>query len=163
MLQSFGMDSPSAEQAERPQSGHSDVTTEGIRVRVGARLVPSQSEPEEGRWFYAYHVAIENGGERAAKLLSRHWIIRDAENEQREVRGPGVVGKQPRLDPGQSFAYVSGCPLATEWGTMEGWFHFERDDGETFAAKIGRFFLAPTVAPVPELERWVESVGARGA
>lgn len=158
----------STEMAETPntgaaarQSGHSDVVTEGIRVRVGARLLPEQSEPQNGRWFYAYHVTIENQGERPARLLRRHWIIRDADNRQREVRGPGVVGRQPRLEPGQSHSYVSGCPLETEWGTMEGWFHFERDDGEGFAARIGRFFLAPTVAPLPEFDQWLERADTR--
>ena len=100
-------------------------------------------------------------GDRPARLKSRHWIIRDADNQQREVRGPGVVGKQPHLEPGGSFAYVSGCPLETEWGTMEGWFQCERDDGETFSARIGRFFLAPTVAPLPELDALMETPAPR--
>lgn len=137
------------------QSGHSDCLTEGVRVRVGARLVPSQSDPAVGRWLYAYRVNLSNEGDRPARLLTRHWIIRDADNVQREVKGPGVVGKHPLLRPGESFHYISSCPLETEWGTMEGWFHFERPDGETFAVKVGRFFLAPKVAPVPELDDWI--------
>lgn len=161
MLHSYSMQALPEQSSGGPQSGHSDVSTEGIRVRVGARLVPDQSQPENGRWFYAYRVSIENAGERPARLLHRHWVIRDADNVQREVRGQGVIGKQPRLEPGASFAYVSGCPLETEWGTMEGWFHFERDDGEQFSARIGRFFLAPTVAPMPELEKWVENLTTR--
>jgi ApaG protein len=135
-------------------SGHSDCLTEGIRVRVGARLMPAQTDPSVSRWLYAYRVTIANEGDRPARLLTRHWIIRDADNSQREVRGPGVVGKHPSLEPGESFSYVSSCPLETEWGTMEGWFHFERPDGEGFAARVGRFFLAPNVAPVPELDEW---------
>ncbi|MDA1259795.1 MAG: Co2+/Mg2+ efflux protein ApaG [Planctomycetota bacterium] len=149
------------QEPQGPQTGHSDTLTEGIRVRVGARLVPDQTDPSEGRWFYLYHVTIENAGDRPARLMRRHWIIRDADNLQREVRGQGVVGKQPRLEPGASFAYNSGCPLETQWGTMEGWFHFERDDGEQFAARVGRFFLAPTVAEVPELNAWVENLVPR--
>jgi len=137
------------------QSGHSDCLTEGIRVRVGARLVPAQTDASVGRWLYAYRVTISNEGDRSARLLTRHWIIRDADNAQREVRGPGVVGKHPNLQPGESFSYVSSCPLETEWGTMEGWFHFERPEGEAVAVRVGRFFLAPTVAPVPELDAWI--------
>jgi ApaG protein len=137
------------------QSGHSDCLTEGIRVRVGARLVPAQTDPAVGRWLYAYRVTIGNEGDRPARLLTRHWLIRDADNVQREVKGPGVVGKHPNLRPGESFSYVSSCPLETEWGTMEGWFQFERPEGEVFAARVGRFFLAPTVAPVPELDEWI--------
>lgn len=161
MLHSSRMQALPEQNSAARQTGHSDTFTEGIRVRVGARLVPDQSDPPSGRWFYAYRVSIENAGERPARLTHRHWIIRDSDNVQREVRGPGVVGKQPRLEPGASFAYVSGCPMETEWGTMEGWFHFERDDGERFAARVGRFFLAPTVAPVAELEEWVENLAPR--
>jgi ApaG protein len=145
--------------AAAEQSGHCNTLTEGIRVRVGARLVPSQTDPSAGRWIYAYRVTLSNEGESPARLLSRHWVIRDADNQMREVRGPGVVGKHPQLKPGESFSYVSSCPLETEWGTMEGWYHFERGDGEVFAVRIGRFFLAPTVAPVPELEAWITEGG----
>jgi len=135
--------------------GHSDTTTEGIRVRVGAQYRPDQSDPDRRHYVYAYRVVLTNQGERPAKLLSRHWIIRDANNELREVRGQGVVGEQPRLEPGESFQYVSGCPLGTSWGTMEGSYEMQREDGETFRARIGRFFLAPTVTfePEPEPER----------
>lgn len=154
MLHSWRMD-PAAESGAEAPRGHSDVVTEGVRVRVGARLVPSMTDPAVGRWLYAYRVTVANEGERPARLVSRHWIIRDADNQLREVRGQGVVGKQPSLQPGESFHYVSSCPLETEWGTMEGWYRFERPDGESFAVRIGRFFLAPTVAPVPELEAWI--------
>lgn len=147
------MDPSPADAARARQTGHSDVTTEGMRVQVAAQWLPEASDRERGRWFYAYRVSLENLGDRPARLMRRHWIIRDADNRQREVRGLGVLGRQPRLEPGQSHDYVSGSPLETEWGTMEGWFHFERDDGETFAARIGRFFLAPTVAPQPELQQ----------
>ena len=130
------------------ESGHSDVTTQGIRVRVAAQYLPEQSDPERRQFNYVYRVILTNVGERKAKLLSRHWIIRDAHNERREVRGPGVVGQYPELEPGESFEYMSGCPLPTEWGTMEGTYRMRREDGEEFDIAIGRFFLAPSAAPI---------------
>ena len=133
------------------ETGHSDTETQGIRVRVASEYIAEQSDPERGRWIYAYHVVITNAGDRSARLLSRYWIIRDANNEKHEVRGPGVVGEQPHLAPGESFEYRSGCPLGTEWGTMEGTFRMRREDGEEFDAEVGRFFLAPNVAPIAAL------------
>ena len=135
-----------------PNPGHSDRTTEGIRIRVAAQYVPEQSDPDRSHYVFAYRVVITNVGERSAKLLSRHWLIKDANNHAREVRGPGVVGEQPDLAPGESFEYMSGCPLTTEWGTMEGTYSMSRDDGELFQAKIGRFFLARTTAPIASME-----------
>jgi ApaG protein len=132
--------------------GHSDTTTQGIRIRVGAEYQADQSDPDHRRYAYAYRVVIENVGERPAKLVSRHWVIRDARGETREVRGPGVVGQQPELAPGARFEYTSGCPLPTEWGTMEGSYLMQRSDGELFDACIGRFFLAPNVAPISALD-----------
>ena len=129
-------------------NGHSDVTTEGIRIRVGAQYLPDRSDPVIGQFIYAYRVLISNEGTQSAQLLSRHWIILDAENDRRDVRGEGVVGEQPKLAPGESFEYVSGCHMPTEWGTMEGSFQFIREDGELFDAQVGRFFLAPTAAPI---------------
>ena len=85
------------------EKGHSDTVTEGIRIRVGARFVPEQSDPELARNVFAYHVEIKNEGEQAARLLARHWIVLDAIGERRDVRGPGVVGEQPLLEPGGSF------------------------------------------------------------
>jgi ApaG protein len=135
------------------ESGHSDVVTEGIRVRVAAQFVPAQSDPDRRHWVYAYRVVISNEGDAPAKLISRHWLIRDAHNDLQEVRGPGVVGENPELDPGESFEYMSGCPLPTEWGTMEGSYRMRRPSGEEFDAAIGRFFLAPNVAPIEGLEQ----------
>ncbi len=132
-------------------SGHSDTTTEGIRIRVAAQYLPGESDPAISQYMYTYRVIISNGGEQGAKLVGRHWVIRDADNELREVRGSGVVGQQPDLPPGESFEYESRCPLATEWGTMEGAFSMSRPDGEHFEATIGRFFLAPTAAPISQL------------
>ena len=135
-----------------PQSGHSDALTEGIRVRVGAQFLEDQSRPEIGRWYFAYRVILRNEGEGRARLLTRHWTIKDADNRVRRVDGPGVVGEHPDLAPGESFEYMSGCPLETPWGTMEGWFRMQREDGEVFRVRIGRFFLAPTTAPLASLQ-----------
>jgi ApaG protein len=134
------------------QTGHSDVTTEGIRVRVGAQFLPDQSSPESQRFAYAYRVRIDNVGDRTAQLLRRHWVILDSDNGRREVKGEGVVGEQPVLAPGESFEYVSGATLATEWGTMEGHYRMVREDGTQFDAEVGRFFLTPTVAPLTALD-----------
>jgi ApaG protein len=133
------------------ESGHSETVTDGIRVRVGAQFVPDQSDPDRRHFVFAYRVVLRNEGEHRAKLVSRHWIIRDANNDVREVRGPGVVGKYPDLAPGESFEYVSGCPLATSWGTMEGSYQMQREDGGTFDVHIGRFFLAPNTAPISKV------------
>jgi ApaG protein len=135
------------------KAGHSDTTTDGVRVRVAAQYVPDQSDPDRRQFVYAYRVLITNAARSGTvKLLSRHWVIRDANNELREVRDPGVVGEQPELAPGQTFEYMSGCPLRTEWGTMEGSYTMRRGDGTEFQARIGRFFLAPTAAPIASME-----------
>jgi ApaG protein len=128
--------------------GHSDTTSEGIRIRVGAQYVVEHSDPDRSHFVFAYRVVIENVGLEPAQLLDRHWIIVDALGERREVRGPGVVGEQPRLAPGERFEYVSGAQIETEWGSMEGSYGFVRPGGETFQARIGRFFLAPNLAPL---------------
>ena len=130
------------------QSGHSGTTTEGIRIRVAAQYLPERSSPAHGQYFYIYRVRISNEGEAWAKLRSRRWKITDADGLVEVVEGPGVVGDLPELAPGESYEYTSGCPLATEWGTMEGHYTFEREDGARFDAKIGRFFLALTTAPI---------------
>jgi ApaG protein len=88
--------------------------------------------------------------------LARHWIIRDAMGEQREVRGSGVVGMQPWIQPSDSFEYMSGCPLATEWGTMEGTYSMRTEAGEVFEAQIGRFFLTRNAAPLSLLDQPLE-------
>ncbi|MEM7518134.1 MAG: Co2+/Mg2+ efflux protein ApaG [Planctomycetota bacterium] len=128
------------------------MTTEGIRVRVAAQYAPDQSDPEEREWFFAYRVILSNEGDERAVLRSRHWIIVDADGERHDVKGPGVVGEHPDLSPGDRFEYMSGCPLSTPWGTMEGNFRMVREDGREFDAKVGRFFLAEGVAPLSELE-----------
>ena len=133
----------------RPAS--SDTATEGIRVQAAAQYMPGDSNPEQRQYIYAYKIRITNEGTRRAKLRSRHWIILDADNQREDVRGPGVVGKQPDLGPGESFEYMSGCPLRTKWGTMEGTYTMEREDGSTFEAVIGRFFLVPTAPKIASL------------
>ncbi len=133
------------------QTGHSDRTTDGIRVQVGAVFLPGQSAPQLSRYYFAYRVVLTNTGTRSARLLSRKWVITDADHEVREVDGPGVVGEHPLLHPGERFEYTSGCLFSTNWGTMEGHYMWEREDGERFKVEIGRFFLALTTAPLDEI------------
>lgn len=127
---------------------HSDTTTAGIRIEAAAQFLPHQSEPNNGRFVFHYRIRMTNVGDAPAKLLSRHWIIVDGDGKREELRGRGVVGEYPKLGPGESYSYVSFCPLATEWGTMEGNYTFERDDGSRFQVQIGRFFLTPTAPPL---------------
>ncbi|MDB5737468.1 MAG: apaG, partial [Sphingomonas bacterium] len=94
-------------------------TSAGITVRVSVSYLPEQSEPGRGRWFWAYHIRLENGSDRAVQLMTRHWIITDGRGDVNEVRGEGVVGDQPLILPGDSYDYVSGCPLETTSGLME--------------------------------------------
>ncbi|MGQ0589887.1 MAG: Co2+/Mg2+ efflux protein ApaG [Sphingosinicella sp.] len=123
------------------------ATTGEITVRVSVSFLAEQSEPAKGRWFWAYHIRIENGGGRPVKLVSREWIISDGRGGRNEVRGEGVVGEQPVLEPGGSFDYVSGCPLGTPTGWMEGRYFMVGADGSRFAVDIPRFpLIAPAVA-----------------
>ncbi len=129
-----------------PTPALSDITTDGIRVGATAFYLPQESDPDKKRYVFGYRVVIVNDGSRTATLRSRHWTIIDAAGHIDEVRGAGVVGEQPRLAPGEAFKYTSYCPLPTPWGTMEGTYQFERDDGEKFDAKIARFYLAITAS-----------------
>src|SRR3546814_11617771 len=97
--------------------------THGVVVRVSVSYLPEQSEPARGRWFWAYHMRIENEGAQTVQLLTRHWIITDGRGARHSVEGEGVVGEQPMIEPGGSFDYVSGCPLATPTGAMQGSYH----------------------------------------
>jgi ApaG protein len=121
--------------------GNSETTTEGIRVEVCPEFIPEQSLPTENKFVFAYKVVITNEGTQRAKLLSRHWIIINADGDREDVKGQGVVGYTPELEPGESFEYTSFCPLNTNWGTMEGTFRMKRDNGEEFDAAIARFYL----------------------
>lgn len=116
--------------------------TDGIRVRVQSQYVADQSSPREDRYVFAYTITISNEGARTAELRTRHWIITDGRGTIEEVRGDGVVGKQPRLHPGQSFQYTSGCILTTPVGTMHGTYRMWRDDGSYVDAVIAPFSLA---------------------
>jgi ApaG protein len=107
----------------------SDCTTQGVRVEVTPEFLRDQGEVDSGRYLFAYRIRITNVGERVVQLLRRHWTIVDADGDTREVVGDGVVGRQPLLEPGESFEYASYCPLGTRWGTMEGWYTFAALDG----------------------------------
>jgi ApaG protein len=120
----------------------SDTVTRGIRVQVRSVYVPERSLPQQRQYFFAYHIRIANEGTETAQLLSRHWIITDANGDVQEVRGPGVVGETPVLAPGQAFEYTSFCPLPTSVGTMQGSYTMETDAGERFEADIAPFTLA---------------------
>jgi ApaG protein len=124
-----------------PQTEAYAATTRGVRVLVTPRFVPEQSDVGRGRFLWAYTVRLENTGEERVQLLTRHWVITDGLGRVEEVRGPGVVGEQPVLEPGQSFEYTSGCPLATESGVMEGSYGMRTAAGERFDAVIPPFSL----------------------
>jgi ApaG protein len=116
-------------------------TTERIVVTVQPTFLEDQSAPEEGRYVWAYRVRIENRGGERVQLLNRHWKITDAGGRLNEVRGPGVVGEQPVLEPGQAFEYTSGCPLPTASGFMVGSYEMARPNGERFEVRIPLFSL----------------------
>jgi ApaG protein len=124
----------------------SEATTRGVVVVVRSSYVPERSQPAHSRWFFSYRIRISNRGSIPIQLLNRHWVITDAHDRVEEVRGPGVVGEQPRLAPGESFEYTSFCPLATPFGTMEGSYEMITEEGERFWAKIGRFTLSEPLA-----------------
>jgi ApaG protein len=117
------------------------ATTRGVRVTVSPRFMAERSDPEQGRFFWAYGVTIENLGAETVTLVSRHWRITDALNRLEEVHGPGVVGEQPVLQPGDSFEYTSGCPLETPSGAMQGSYQMITASGESFDAEIPAFSL----------------------
>lgn len=120
----------------------SDTLTRGIRIQVASSYVEERSEPHAGYFFFAYTVRVTNEGERTAQLVSREWIITDSDGNVERVEGPGVVGKQPVLAPGQSFEYTSFCPLRTSLGSMHGGYMMKTESGETFQARIDPFTLA---------------------
>lgn len=126
-----------------------EAVTHKIRVRVSPEYLPDQSEPEDGRYFWAYKVEITNLGKETVQLKTRHWRITDANGRTEEVRGPGVVGEQPTLEPGQTFTYSSGCPLRTPQGLMVGSYQMEDSVGEMFDVAIPAFSLdSPFSRPV---------------
>ena len=120
----------------------SDTTTRGIRVEVESAYVEERSEPREGYFFFAYRVRISNVGGETAQLVSREWIITDGDGNEERVSGPGVVGEQPVLVPGEAFEYTSFCPLRTSVGAMHGSYEMRLNGGESFRAEIAPFTLA---------------------
>ena len=115
--------------------------TEGVRITVRPRYVADQSRPSLGHYVFAYHVRLENVGDRPARLMSRRWLIHDAVGDDTEVEGDGVVGEQPLVAPGGVYEYRSFCVLKGPRGWMAGWYRFERPDGSVFNAEIPRFEL----------------------
>ncbi|HOF30242.1 MAG TPA: Co2+/Mg2+ efflux protein ApaG [Burkholderiaceae bacterium] len=120
------------------------MSTPEIDVRVEPRYLPEESDPLQETYGFAYTITLSNHGEVPAQLISRHWIILDADGHREEVRGLGVVGHQPLLKPGEGFEYTSGCRLRTPTGTMEGTYFFVKEDGASFEVPIPRFTLDAT-------------------
>jgi ApaG protein len=118
------------------------TTTRGIRVEVRSEFLPERSSVREGSYLFQYHVRISNSGGETAQLISREWIITNADGEVERVKGPGVVGEQPVLPPGGSFEYTSYCPLKTSVGSMQGSYQMVTAGGERFDAIIAPFTLA---------------------
>jgi ApaG protein len=121
--------------------------THGLVVRVRPQYLPDQSEPDERRWVWAYHIEIENRGRQSVQLLARHWIITDAMGRVEHVKGLGVVGEQPVLNPGDRFRYASGCPLPTPSGAMVGTYRMASSLGEQFDIDVPPFSLDMPHAP----------------
>ena len=117
------------------------AVTRDIRVRVAVSYLAEQSDPASHRWFWSYHVRIENDSDKAVQLLSRSWRIADGRGAVHDVHGEGVVGEMPLIAPGGSFDYVSGCPLDTDTGAMSGSYRMVDEDGSAFDVAIPRFQL----------------------
>jgi ApaG protein len=124
----------------------SEAVTRGIRIQVRSEYVRERSRPLEGQWFFAYTVVITNEGSETTQLVSRHWVITDATGEVQEVKGPGVIGQQPVLRPGESFEYSSACPLTTPFGSMRGTYQMVTTGGAAFDAEIAPFSLSEPFA-----------------
>ena len=122
------------------------ATTRDIRVRVAVSYLAEQSNPQLNRWFWSYHVRIENASDLSVQLISRSWRIVDGHGATHEVHGEGVVGETPLIAPGGSFDYVSGCPLDTPSGSMSGSYRMVDEDGSVFDIDIPRFALVAPVA-----------------
>jgi len=121
--------------------------TRGVTVRVSVSFLPEQSDPSKARWFWAYHIRLENDGPMAVQLMTRRWSISDGRGARHEIEGEGVVGEQPVLAPGGTYDYVSGCPLTTPTGSMQGSYGMVGEDGSSFDVAIPKFALmAPVTA-----------------
>jgi ApaG protein len=117
------------------------ATTNGISVTVEPHYLPDRSVPADSRFFWSYTIKIANGGAVPVQILARHWIITDQEGRREDVRGIGVVGEQPVIEPGASFTYTSGCPLPTPSGVMVGTYQAIGNNGEVFTVEIPAFSL----------------------
>ena len=117
------------------------AVTDGVQVTVEPRYIEEESLPDEARWFWAYEVEIVNTRAEPVQLLSRYWRITDGFGRVEEVRGPGVVGEQPRIEPGATYRYTSGCPLRTDSGIMAGSYRMVSDRGHSFDVEIPAFSL----------------------
>lgn len=118
-----------------------EAVTEGVVVRVRPQFLESESKPEDYRFVWAYHIEIENTGARTWQLMTRHWRITDRDGRVQEVNGPGVVGQQPVLKPGETFNYSSGCPLLVPSGMMQGVYQLVDESGDILDVKIPLFAL----------------------
>lgn len=132
----------------QPHSALGSVAvTQGVRISARPRYLPDHSEPDAARFIFRYRIHIANESDGAVTLLRRHWIIVDGQGQRRDVEGEGVIGAQPRIEPGHTYEYESFCPLTTSWGTMEGSYAMARDDGSEFAAEVARFYLVADESP----------------
>ncbi|MFA5632812.1 MAG: Co2+/Mg2+ efflux protein ApaG [Porticoccaceae bacterium] len=118
------------------------MTAADISIKVRTEFLSQESQPQRGKYAFGYHITISNGGTEAAKLISRHWIITDGNGVKQEVKGLGVVGEQPTIEPGGSYSYSSFAVLQTTVGTMEGSYDMHRPDGTRFRVPIDPFLLA---------------------
>ena len=120
----------------------SEATTQGLRIQVWSRYSAEHSDPQHGQWFFLYTIRIANIGDQTVQLMTRRWTITDATGRVEQVHGPGVVGEQPLLEPGDDFEYTSGCPLPTPFGSMEGTFQMVVEGEDSgFDAEVARFEL----------------------
>ncbi len=118
-----------------------EAVTHRVKVSVEPKFEPDRSDPDEQRYFWRYDIEIANLGDKPVTLMERYWRITDAEGRQQEVRGPGVVGEQPTIEPGEAFRYASGCPLGTPSGVMVGEYRMVGEDGKSFNVAIPAFSL----------------------
>lgn len=137
-----------AKQKAMISGNHNESSVEtyiDFQITTTVHYVESESQPESNFHFFSYKIKISNVGNTTAQLMSRHWIITDGQGQTEEVRGPGVVGLQPKINPGQSFEYESACPLNTSCGAMKGSYQMVAEDGQSFEVEIPEFYLiAPT-------------------
>lgn len=127
------------------------AVTEGIRITASPKLDTEQSDINSKTWVFRYAISIVNESQTPVTLLRRRWLIVDASGARHEVKGDGVIGQTPRLEPGGKFGYESYCPMKTPWGTMEGFYTFRREPGDEFEAAVARFYLVSESSVVPSL------------